>query len=121
MRCYRTLSVKSGRGMRGKRATLSIVVAAVLTASLVSCGDGSLDLAAIRRAARPTASEKAWRQEALAANPEHPPVPGTVFASARNPLRRAVAAGGGQVVRLAFVWPAPDLVVVTTILPTTSN
>ena len=97
-----------------ERAALAIVGGLALSVSLASCGGGSLDLAAIKKAVRPTPIEKTWKQRAFAANPEHPPVPGSVLASASKPLLQAVAAGGGKVVRLSFVWPAPDIIVATT-------
>ena len=97
-----------------RHAALAIVGGVVLSVALASCGGSSFDLAAIKQAARSTPTEKTWRQRALAANPEHPPVPGSAIASAGKQLRQAVAAGGGEVVRLSFVWPAPDLVVATT-------
>jgi hypothetical protein len=99
---------------RRSGSDIAVVVSLAAVVAVAGCGGKALDLAAIKRSTRPTATEQTWRQATLAANSDHPPVPGTALASASEPLQRAVVAGGGRIVRLSFVWPAPDLVVAIT-------
>jgi hypothetical protein len=87
------------------------VVLALLLAALVvaGCGGHGLDLTAIRRATQPTPTERSWLDRVGHAKSRK-------AAPARGRLERAVAAGGGTVVRLSFQGAdgrAPDLVIAT--------
>jgi hypothetical protein len=93
--------------MGGVRLVPLLPVLLVVAFVAAGCGSHRLAVAAIRAAARPTPTERQWLDEVGRAKAEH---------GSRRGLERAVAAGGGALVRLSFegaAGRAPDLVVAT--------